>query len=261
MKDTIKTKSYGVDFINDTSRKESINDSMKAARILVVDDDYEITDLVVKYLEVEGYIVDKAYNGNDALEKFKENTYNLVITDIMMPGIDGLDLINQIRKLANPIFILLTAKDKEIDRVIGLKSGADDYVVKPFYMNELVARVQSHLRRYNSDSKPIYNRMVFGNLTIDTSRVLVEKEGKEVELRAKEFELLTFLAQNESQVFSKRQIFNNVWKEEYYEDDNTVMVHIRRIRKKIEDDPANPKFIQTVWGLGYKFVGNHINKK
>lgn len=243
--------------IKNTNAYRENSSIKKEIKILVADDDTEITDLVVKYLEVEGYKVDKAYNGIDALNLFKKKPYDIVITDIMMPRIDGLELIKQIRELANPIIILLTAKDKEIDRVIGLKSGADDYIVKPFFMNELVARVQSHLRRYNQDNPKIQTKLVFNNLIIDRLKALVIKNEIAIELRAKEFELLVFLARNESQVFSKRQIFNNVWKEEYYEDDNTVMVHIRRLRKKIEDDPSNPKYIQTVWGLGYKFnAGN-----
>lgn len=230
-----------------------MNDKIK---ILVVDDDYEITDLVVKYLEVEGYVVDKAYNGKDALVLFKNNNYDMVISDIMMPEIDGLNLIKKIKELGDPIIILLTAKDKEVDRVIGLKTGADDYVVKPFYMNELVARVESHLRRYKYNIEENTSILTFGDLTIDIAKAIVTKKDTEIKLRAKEFELLVFLARNESRVFSKHQIFNNVWNEEYYEDDNTVMVHIRRLRQSIEDDPSNPKYIQTIWGLGYKFVGN-----
>lgn len=230
-----------------------MNDKIK---ILVVDDDYEITDLVVKYLEVEGYAVDKAYNGKDALILFKNNNHDMVISDIMMPEIDGLNLIKKIKELGNPIIILLTAKDKEVDRVIGLKTGADDYVVKPFYMNELVARVESHLRRYKDNKEGDNSILIFGDLTIDIAKAIVTKKDAAIKLRAKEFELLVFLARNESRVFSKDQIFNNVWNEEYYEDDNTVMVHIRRLRQSIEDDPSNPKYIQTIWGLGYKFVGN-----
>ncbi|MTI71614.1 MAG: response regulator transcription factor [Firmicutes bacterium] len=236
------------------NKRDNHND-LEKIKILIVDDDPEITDLLVRYLEVEGYLVDKAYNGSDALELFKKNVYDMVITDIMMPGLDGLDLLKKIRELHNPIIILLTAKDKEVDRVIGLKSGADDYVVKPFYMNELIARIESHLRRYNLDKERI-EKLIFNNLIIDTTKAIVKKGGREVKLRAKEYELLVFLSKNESQVFSKGQIFKNVWKDEYYEDDNTVMVHIRRLRSKIEDDPSNPKIIKTVWGLGYKFVGN-----
>lgn len=241
--------------LNNTNR--SYEEIKERTKILVVDDDEEITDLVVKYLEVEGYKVDKAYNGSDALKLFKTNVYNMVISDIMMPRINGLDLVKQIREIANPIIILLTAKDKEVDRVIGFKTGADDYVVKPFFMNELVARVQSHLRRYTFDNTQLVAPMIINNLIIDTSKVLVKKDGREVNLRAKEYELLVFLSQNDSQVFSKKQLFTHVWKDEFYADDNTVMVHIRRLRQKIEDNPADPKFIQTVWGLGYRFVGHH----
>lgn len=227
-----------------------------SVRILVTDDDVEITDLLVKFLEVEGYIVDKAYNGLDALSLYKEHKHDVVITDIMMPKLDGLKLVSMIREINNPIIILLTAKDTELDRVIGLKTGADDYVVKPFYMNEIVARVESHLRRISRDNNNNKRVMKFGNIKIDTTTVTVIKNDNIIDLRPKEYELLIYLCQNEHQVFSKKQIFNHVWKDDYYEDDNTVMVHIRRLRKKIEDDPANPKYIQTLWGLGYKFVGN-----
>ncbi|RKD29068.1 response regulator transcription factor [Thermohalobacter berrensis] len=231
---------------------------MGKSRILVADDEKEIQLLLKKYLQREGYEVDTASDGKDVLEKFNNNKYHLIILDLMMPEIDGIETCRLLRNKTNIPIIMLTAKDSEVDKVIGLSIGADDYITKPFSINELIARVKAHLRRYfilsNQDSK-ISKELSFGNLIIDLKSYRVFKNNKEIQLTAKEFELLKFLASNHEQVFTKRQIFRQVWKNEYLEDDNTVMVHIRRLRKKIEDNPKKPQYIQTVWGIGYKFTG------
>lgn len=233
---------------------------MEQLKILIVDDENEIIALMKKYLEVEGYIVDTAEDGFTALDLFQRNYYHMIIADIMMPKMNGIELLKKIRQNSNVLFLLLTAKDAEIDRVLGFKLGADDYITKPFYMNELLARVEAHLRRYHiqkSDAEE--KKLLFKGLEIDLKKIHVVKNEKKILLRAKEFELLAFLAQHQGQVFSKKQIFENVWENDYMHDDNTVTVHIRRLRKKIEDDPDNPELIKTVWGLGYKFEEKRSN--
>lgn len=228
----------------------------KTIRILAVDDENEILQLIKRYLELEGYQVDTASDGLEGLSLFEKGKYDLVLADVMMPGMDGLSMVEKIREQDRQVLVLfLTAKDGDTDRVLGFKLGADDYVTKPFYMNELTARIAAHLRRYQPAQQEESDKFVFGKLSIDIPRVEVRKEGDLIELRAKEFEILAFLASHEGQVFSKGQIFENVWKDDYMMDDNTVMVHIRRLRKKIEDNPDEPKYIKTVWGLGYKFQG------
>jgi DNA-binding response OmpR family regulator len=177
----------------------------------------------------------------------------------MMPQIDGIEVCRRLRNDTNVPIIMLTAKDDETDKVLGLRIGADDYMTKPFGMNELMARVNAHLRRYLvlSGGSNLTNKNIleFNNLKIDLKSYMVYRGKELLNLTAKEFELLKFFASHPKQVFTKAQIFKYVWGDEYIEDDNTVMVHIRRLRKKIEVNPEKPQFIQTVWGIGYKFVG------
>lgn len=232
---------------------------MKDIKILVVDDEVEILNLLIKYLEREGYNVDSASDGQEGLQLFRKNKYDLIILDVMMPKIDGIELCKRLRNETNAPIVMLTAKDDEIDKVLGLRIGADDYITKPFSMTEFVARINAHLRRYlvlsgglNSQNK---STLVFGELKIDLKSYSVYRGKKEIQLTAKEFELLKFFANNPNQVFTKAQIFKNVWDDTYIEDDNTVMVYIRRLRKKIEENPDKPRFVQTVWGIGYKFIG------
>lgn len=232
---------------------------MTNASVLVADDEREILLLIKKYLEREGYFVVTAENGKETIEKFKNNKYDLLILDLMMPEIDGIEVCRRLRNETNIPIIMLTAKDSEIDKVLGLSIGADDYVTKPFSIHELVARVKAHLRRYDmlaNDTLKDTEKLEFSNLVIDFRRYEVYKGDELIQLTAKEFELLKFLASHPSRVFTKAQIFRQVWGDEYIEDDNNVMVHIRRLRKKIEDEPENPRFIRTVWGIGYKFVGD-----
>ncbi|MFU1796418.1 response regulator transcription factor [Paenibacillus azoreducens] len=231
-------------------------------RVLVADDEKEIRDLVKKYLERELYQVDTAVDGEEALRLFENHKYDLILLDLMMPGIDGIEVCRRLRNLTNIPILMLTAKDQEIDKVLGLGIGADDYMTKPFSINELVARIKAHLRRFlvlgsEADSAPDFEESLirFKGLTIDLKKYSAATEGEEIALTAKEFELLKFFAAHPEQVFTKTQIFRQVWGSAYLEDDNTVMVHIRKLRKKIEADPSDPKWIQTVWGIGYKFAG------
>jgi len=232
---------------------------MEDIKILIADDEPEILKLLQRYIEKEGYSVDTASDGLEAISLFNQNEYHLVILDIMMPQIDGIEVCRRLRNDTNVPIIMLTAKDDETDKVLGLRIGADDYMTKPFGMNELMARVNAHLRRYLvlSGGSNLTNKNIleFNNLKIDLKSYMVYRGKELLNLTAKEFELLKFFASHPKQVFTKAQIFKYVWGDEYIEDDNTVMVHIRRLRKKIEVNPEKPQFIQTVWGIGYKFVG------
>ncbi|MBU8788458.1 response regulator [Bacillus glycinifermentans] len=233
---------------------------MEPIRVLIADDEKEIRDLLKTYLEREWYEVDAAADGEEALRLFEQNHYHLIVLDLMMPKIDGMEVCRRIRSHTNVPILMLTAKDLEGDKILGLSMGADDYITKPFSINEVLARIKALLRRFlilgssesRTDEKSL---MAFKGLTIDLKTYSVTAGGREIVLTAKEFELLKFFASNPGQVFTKTQLFRNVWGDQYIEDDNTVMVHIRKLRKKIEADPSNPQFIQTVWGIGYKFAG------
>ncbi len=225
---------------------------MKKSKILIVEDDEEINNLIFHALKKEGYDIVQFFDGKEAVEKYN-NTFNLVILDLMLPYVDGIEVLRQIRSINNAPVIILSAKDEETDRIIGLGMGADDYMVKPFSTRELIARVKAQLRRYvyyNEDKHS--SLLTYDKLKLDTSNYKVFKENKELNLTPIEFELLKFFLENQDRVFTKAQIFNNVWKNEYVNDDNTVMVHVKRLRNKIEDNPNNPKYIVTVWGIGYK---------
>ncbi|WP_307891923.1 response regulator transcription factor [Bacillus swezeyi] len=232
---------------------------MEAIRVLIADDEKEIRDLLKTYLKREWYEVDAAVDGEDALRLFEQNHYHLIILDLMMPKIDGIEVCRRIRSHTNVPILMLTAKDLEGDKILGLSMGADDYITKPFSMNEVLARIKALLRRFlvlGSETRTDEKSLIqFKGLTIDLKTYTVTAEGREISLTAKEFELLKFFAANPGQVFTKTQLFRNAWGNQYIEDDNTVMVHIRKLRKKIESDPSDPQFIQTVWGIGYKFVG------
>ncbi|EEM12997.1 MULTISPECIES: response regulator transcription factor [Bacillus] len=232
---------------------------MEDIRVLIADDEKEIRDLLKKYLERELYTVDIAINGEEALHLFNQNKYNLIILDLMMPKVDGIEVCRRLRNKTNIPILMLTAKDQEVDKILGLSIGADDYITKPFSINEVVARIKALMRRFlvlgSNASVQEKTLLTFKGLTIDVNKYIVNVDGKEISLTGKELELLKFFASNPEQVFTKTQLFRNVWDSNYIEDDNTVMVHIRKLRKKIEADPSNPKFIQTIWGIGYKFVG------
>lgn len=231
-------------------------------KILIIDDDIELCALVERYLETEGYVVTTKHNGADGLTEGLTTSYQLVVLDVMLPQKNGFDVLSDLRKTSSVPVLMLTAKDSEIDKVLGLRLGADDYLTKPFSMNEFVARVQSIIRRYTtlggeSVEEPA-SMLTFDNLSIVPATREVIASGATVDLTAKEFDLLYFLAKNSGRVFTKKQIYRAVWKDEYAFDDNNIMVHIRRLRKKIEPNPEQHQFIQTVWGVGYKFDGRSI---
>lgn len=227
--------------------------------ILLIDDDKDLSRLLKNNLEKEGYSVSVCYSGDTGAAEAKNGEYQLIILDIMLPVKSGYEVLSEIRKASNVPILMLTAKDSEGDKVSGLRMGADDYLTKPFSSSELSARIESLLRRYlvweNHGSSGESSLLQIGSLTIDTARHEVKKNGIPIELTAKEFDLLVFFAINQGQVFTKRQIYHAVWKDEYAFDDNNIMVHIRRLRKKIEDTPESPTYLLTVWGVGYKMNG------
>ncbi|BBF44099.1 phosphate regulon transcriptional regulatory protein PhoB [Lachnospiraceae bacterium KM106-2] len=225
-------------------------------QILVVDDDKEIADLVEIHLVSDGYKVLKANNAIDGLRLLKSNSIQLAILDIMMPGMDGLEMCKRIRMSSTIPIIMLSAKTSDLDKIVGLSTGADDYMIKPFNPLELMARVKSQLRRvtqFAGAAQPEDNKDIqVEDLTINKETHKVIAYGKEIKLTPIEFDILYLLASNVGKVFSTEEIFESVWNEKMYEANNTVMVHIRRLREKIEMDSRNAKIIKTVWGVGYK---------
>ena len=224
--------------------------------ILVVDDDREIAQAIEIYLRNEGYNVFKAYDGLEAVNVAEKEDLHLIIMDIMMPKLDGMQATMRIREEKNIPIIMLSAKSEDYDKITGLNVGADDYITKPFNPLELVARVKSQIRRYTnlgsmvSDAnKDIYQT---GGLVIDDTSKQVTIDGEEVQLTPTEYGILKFLTKNAGKVYSIEQIYESVWDEPAYNPENTVAVHIRRIREKIEIDPKNPRYLKVVWGIGYK---------
>ena len=225
-------------------------------RILLVEDEKEISLMVKNYLTKEGYIVDTAFNGEEWLFQFRQKDYSLVILDIMMPKMDGIDLIKRIREKSNVPAIILSAKDGEIDKALGLGFGADDYVAKPFSMVELSARVKAAIRRATeySNEEVKQNKVIkVDDLTIDINNYSVKRGDEDLKLTNKEFEIFKLFLTNPNIVFTKEQIYRQVWEDEFMGDDNIINVHIRRLREKVERDPSKPKYIKTLWGIGYKY--------
>jgi DNA-binding response OmpR family regulator len=227
---------------------------MKEPTILIVDDEPSIREVVSIYLRRAGYQVVVAHDGQAALEALDRQPPDLVVLDLMLPKVDGLEIARRLRAENDTPIIMLTARREETDRITGLEMGADDYVVKPFSPQELVSRVKAVLRRTHGSS-PIGTEhpLEFDDLCIDPSTRLVEVNGEEKSLTAKEFDLLWIMARHPRQVFNRDQLLDLVWGLTEYVDPSTVTVHVRRLREKIEVDPSNPLHIQTVWGVGYKF--------
>ena len=224
--------------------------------VLVVDDEASVVEVVTLYLKREGYTVRQASDGEAALAALSERTPALVVLDLMLPHIDGLEIMKRLRSEPAPgvPVIMLTARSQETDRIFGLEMGADDYVTKPFSPAELVARVKAVLRRTSDGgAKQEEKKLIFGDLEIDPVTRLVAIKGQELELTATEFNLLWFMACHPRQVFSRDQLLESVWGFSDYVDPSTVTVHIRRLREKIELNPSEPRWLLTVWGVGYKF--------
>jgi DNA-binding response OmpR family regulator len=222
--------------------------------VLVVDDEPTIRDVVVRYLRREGYATLEAGDGDAARELLEREWPSLVVLDLMLPGTDGLALCRWIRDRSELPVIMLTARTDEADRIVGLELGADDYVTKPFSPRELVARVRTVLRRGAATGHRPGERVRFGDVEIDAAARDVRKQGSALKLTAREFDLLLFLARHPRRVFSRDQLMSRVWGYEPAFDSGTVTVYVRRVREKIEDDPARPRYIETVWGVGYRLV-------
>lgn len=222
-------------------------------RVLVVEDEQSLREPLVYLLEKEGYEVVDAADGNEAIEMFRANNPDIVLLDLMMPGMSGNEVCRMIRQTSNVPVIMLTAKDSEIDKVVGLEIGADDYVTKPYSTRELLARMKAVLRR-NSEPTPVTDGLLEGGpVSMDVDRHLVFVNGQKVAMPLKEFELLELLLENRNRVLTRAQIIDRVWGSNYFGDTKTLDVHVKRIRSKIEDDPARPVHLVTVRGLGYKF--------
>ena len=225
--------------------------------ILVCDDDKDIVAAIKIYLESEGYGVITAYDGKEALEKLSAEDVHLVLMDIMMPVMDGISAMVEIRRRSNVPVILLTAKSEDTDKVLGLNVGADDYITKPFNVVEMLARVRSQLRRYmqlggSTGAAADSSVLELGNISVDDKCKKVEVDGEEVYLTPTEYDILRLLMKNPDQVFSPREIYQRVWEDEPYGAESTVAVHIRHLREKVEINPAEPRYIKAVWGQGYK---------
>lgn len=227
---------------------------MKTPHILVVDDEKEIADLLEMCLQNENYQVYKAYHGKDAMSIIDHEPIDLAILDIMMPEIDGLTLCRYIREHHNYPIIMLTAKTEDIDKIIGLGQGADDYMTKPFNPLELIARIKAQLRRFFVLNEKVTEEDVITirGLAIQKDSRQVTLDGQELSLTPMEYAILLLLAENRGKVFSSQDIFARIWQEEYLESNNAVMVHIRHLREKMKEPARNPKYIKTVWGFGYK---------
>jgi DNA-binding response OmpR family regulator len=224
------------------------------ATVLVVDDEPIVREVVVRYLARDGHTTLEAGDGDAARRLLERRAPDLVVLDLMLPGVDGLELCRWIRSRSEVPVIMLTAKGEEADRIVGLELGADDYVTKPFSPRELAARVRTVLRRAAPTGTTSRERIAFGELELDAATRDVRKAGRELRLTAKEFDLLWFLASHPRRVFGRDQLMSRVWGYEAALDTGTVTVHVRRLREKIEDDPGHPRHLQTVWGVGYRLV-------
>ncbi len=231
---------------------------MEKFNILVCDDEKSIVDAIEIYLKQENYNIIKAYNGEEALQALEENEVHLILLDIMMPKLDGLNATIKIRERLNLPIIILSAKSEDTDKILGLNFGADDYITKPFNPLELLARVKSQMRRYTTlgSIAEKSNIIKIGGLELDKDAKEVRVEGEKVKLTATEYGILQLLMENAGKVFSIDQIYENVWKELSFAPENTVSVHIRRIREKIEINPKEPRYLKVVWGIGYKIEKN-----
>ena len=229
-------------------------------KILVVEDEKAIADILEFNLKKEGYNVTCAYDGEDGLNKAKDINPDLILLDVMLPKLDGFEVCKSVRKFSNVPIIMVTAREEEVDKVLGLELGADDYITKPFSMRELMARVKANVRRgfapteESAQAAGDENKIVFGNIVINLKSLDLKKNGEHVELTPREFDLIRFLATQPNQVFSREELMEKVWQYDYYGDLRTVDVTVRRLREKIEDDPANPVRIVTRRGAGYMFA-------
>lgn len=236
-------------------------------KILLIEDDPSIIEMLSGYLTKEGFHITSACDGEEGITRFHQEHFDLIVVDIMMPKLDGIEVIKIIRQSSSIPILIMSAKDSDIDKAIGLGFGADDYIAKPFSMIEITARIKASIRRATqyisathqsnspSESSP---RIISINdhLSIDLDNYSIMKQGEELKLTSKELDILKLFLNNPNRVFTKAQIYGFVWNDEYYGDENVINVHIRRLREKLEDHPSEPKYIKTLWGIGYKWDGN-----
>ncbi|WP_068784090.1 response regulator transcription factor [Paenibacillus phocaensis] len=227
--------------------------------LLMIEDDPAISVMVKDYLAKEGYKITIVQDGEEALRQFASSSYDLILLDLMLPKRSGLDILEHIRKESRIPILILSAKDSEVEKALGLRLGADDYIAKPFSLIELAARVQASIRRATLYSNPDeagqtsnVKLLSIGDLTVDPGNFTVTKRGKEIQLTPKEFHILRLFLQHPTRVYTKAMLYQQVWNEEYFNDDNVINVHMRRLREKIEDDPSTPRYIRTLWGIGYR---------
>lgn len=223
-------------------------------KILLVEDDNAISEMVQGQFAKEGFKVTPAYDGEEALQVFAQDAFDLILLDLMLPKLDGMELLKIIREKSMIPVLIMSAKDGDLDKALGLGFGADDYIAKPFSMIELTARVKAAIRRATHYSRAEQKQTVLsiGELTLDLENFSAQKRGQEIKLTAKEFQILKLFISHPSRVYTKAQIYSLVWEDDYYGDENVINVHMRRLREKIEDDPSKPQYIKTLWGIGYK---------
>ncbi|WP_315112510.1 response regulator transcription factor [Clostridium intestinale] len=225
--------------------------------ILIIEDDVAISDMVKNYLIKDGFSVTTAFDGEEGVVKFLNDDFDLIILDLMLPKLDGLDTMKIIRNKSSVPILIMSAKGSDVEKAVGLELGADDYIAKPFSMIEISARIKAAIRRatkYSTNKED--NIIKIKDITIDLDSFLVSKNGQNIQLTSKEFDILKLFVKNPNRVFTKAQIYSFAWKEEYYGDENVINVHMRRLREKIEDDPSKPEYIKTLWGIGYKLEVN-----
>lgn len=222
-------------------------------RLLLVEDDLEISQMLKDYLETEDYEVVCAADGEEACGRFQRGAFDLVLLDLMIPKVSGMDVMQFIRRTDTVPIIILSAKDTDSDKTLGLGLGADDYITKPFSVAEVLARIKANIRRNTQYAKPTKPEVLTaGDLVMDLAEHTVTKKGDQIALTAKEYEILRLLLQNPKKVYTKAQIYSLIWNDAYMGDENAVNVHISRLRNKIEDDPKTPRYVITVWGIGYR---------
>lgn len=228
---------------------------MTLRKVLIIEDEKPISDIIKFNLEKDGFEVEVAYDGEEGLEKIRTLNPDLVLLDVMLPKMDGFEVLKRTRETDQVPVVMLTAKEEEVDKVLGLELGADDYITKPFGMRELIARIKANIRRMDigaSEEKGVVTS--YGNLEVDMDKYEIRKNGITLPLTLREFELVKYLAERENKVFSREQLLEEVWGYEYYGDIRTVDVTVRRLREKLEDDSADPKYIMTKRGIGYYFI-------
>lgn len=228
-------------------------------KILLIEDDASIIDMLTGYLTKEGYVIRSASDGEDGLALFRNESFDLLVVDLMMPKLDGMEVIKRVRETSSVPILIMSAKDNDVDKAIGLGFGADDYIAKPFSLIEITARIKAAIRRATlyarreSEEKP-ETVVVLDGLTVDLDNYLVRRNGEEIKLTAKEAEILGLFLRNPNRVFTKAQIYGFIWNDDYLGDENVINVHIRRLREKIEQDPSEPRYLQTLWGIGYRWT-------